>query len=146
MDDFGTLLMTMFLAKAWPQGDEGSVELIGWSDVSTIMFDVSKMAKDAVDTYGVVWRDGDDEELDRWLMEMSETGQFDGVASIPENVACELHRRAAFSVAAAMLEENAGEPLNLPLPAKAPDGLKGWALVLYILGGAGREYPEQFAF
>lgn len=145
-DDFGTMLMLMMLAKGWShEEDDGSREYATWEDVSEIMFDVAKMAHKGVREHDMAWRPESVEALDQWLMDVSESGQFEGQMSGPPVIFPELYRRARYAVAAAELENLKGPPLMLPLPLKAPDGLKGMALALYILGGPARDYPDQFA-
>ncbi|TNF21852.1 MAG: hypothetical protein EP318_06160 [Rhodobacteraceae bacterium] len=144
MKDFGTLLLRMFFAKNW-SAEDGPTEYATWEDVTAVMFDVAKMATQAADKYEAVWEPGAVEALDTWLMEIAESGQFDGRTTVPRDAAREMERRAKYAVVASELEAKRGSPLNLPFPAEAPDDMKGWGLVLYVLGGPARDYPEQFA-
>lgn len=145
MSDFGTVLLNTILDTAWPDGPYEPVELAQWTEVSELMFEIAQMANAALDMHGSRWEESSVAALDVWLMDIAKAGSFEGRVSIDADAAPELARRARFAVAASQLEAMSGEPLNLPLPALAPDGLKGLAAVLYVLGGPARDYPEQFA-
>jgi len=144
MERFGTDLMTMFLATSCPEHENGPREYPSWEDVSQLFFDNAEMIRAAAEKGGRVWSQDAPEQLDIWLMAMSEAGTFDAAHTLPFVVAEELWRRWSFAIAAAMLEHEAGEPLNLPLPREASDPIKGLAVMLYILGGPARAYPIEF--
>lgn len=141
-DNFGQALMSTFFDRAFPMTRNIELELVSWDEVAKLFFEASTMIKAAADADPKPWALSSVSLLDTWLREAAERGAWDGNISVPTGTAQELWRRWQYVIMASMLEEQKGEPLNLPVPKAADDGMKGWALVLYMVGGPGRSYPR----
>jgi len=145
MDSFGTDLYRMFLTVAWRNPDPTRLEFATWEDVAKMFFDSAAGIRDNVVVEGIPWKKRGIEELDIALMQMAEVGQFSGQFTVGPYAGAELWRRWQYAIIGARMEADAGNELNLPVPLDAPDDLKGWALVLYVLGGPARDYdPKMF--
>ena len=140
---FASDLRLMFLLRAYPVDDPGPMELVQWPTVVEIMFLHAPIFRAAAEQGGHVWNRNAVELADLALMRMAEGGHAGPLTlKVKNECAEELWRRCSFSIVGAQLEAKYGiEPLDLAVPDGAPNDVKIMAIILYILGGPGRDYP-----
>jgi hypothetical protein len=140
MSSFGLDLMMLFLEQVVPDLGERDTEFGQWSDLQEALFDGMRHMAALAKAAGREWDTTAPIRLDRWLVTMAETGQFTGAISVPPDLLEELSRRWTWSFMVASMEDARVGRLDLPIPAGLAADAKGWAAVLFMLGGPGREY------
>lgn len=140
MSAFGLELMTLFLEQVVPDLGETDTEFAQWEDVQKLFFSVAKHVREQAHSTGRSWATSAPIELDRYLIDLAKTGRFDGVVDAPAALMEELWRRWSWALIGSSLEMEAGNRLDLPLPKSAPPAARGWAVVLFVLGGPARDY------
>jgi hypothetical protein len=143
VSSFGTDVCKMFLATSWPNPDPDRIEWVKMSEAVTLFLENADPIRAAAHSQNREWSPIAVEEVDLWLIETAETGQFMGDFALPPIAAEELWRRWQYMIVGGLIESNAGTPLDIPVPMDAPDALKGMAVMLYCLAGPAREYPPD---
>lgn len=135
-------LLLTFLQKTWPRYDRVPEEYARWEDLTGMFFKAAPMIRSAAETQGHLWTARSVRVIDDWLLQMAESGIFDGTVTIPEGAAEELWRRWQYAIIGCKLEATAVEHIDVPVPSDAPDDIKSTAMLLFVLGGMARQYPR----
>lgn len=139
----GIDLLLTFLKKAWPRYDRVEPEYATWEELSELFFDNAPMVRAAAESAEREWTPKSVRDLDTWLSDLAALGEYESAFKVPHTAAEELWRRWQYAIIACELEATIEEHINMPAPSDAPDELKGFAIMLYILGGMARQYPKE---
>lgn len=138
----GMRLAICFLDRAFPDAG-GETQYAEWEDVQAIFFDLVKVVRPIAEGEGRKWSKANIRQLDDWLWQTAEAGQYSGAIILRKGCAEEMLRRCEYALIGASLEEAAGKPLHMAFPSDVPDDAKAFALMLFILGGPARDYRRD---
>lgn len=136
-------LIGTFLDNACPHLAGGSVVSISAAEIGELLFVNAGVIEREAGQRGMQWAPEAIDEIDLMLENIAESGVFDMRISLTPIGYTELWRRWSYALVAAELERNQQTGFSIPLPADAEPAIKGAAVLVYMLGSIGRDYPHS---
>ena len=136
-------LVGSFLDKAWPTRGQPQIRVVDAAEIGGFLFENAGPFKATAEKAGMVWRYEAIAEVDALLEAVANTGIAEFRITLSHQGTVEFWRRWNYAIIAFEMERRAETGLAIPLPSDAPDNVQGMAVMLYALGGIGRDYPHS---
>ncbi len=135
-------LVGLYLSRHCDDPAMAGIEPEGASAILELLYGLARGVKAAADM--VNWTPEAVAEVDRALEWMADNAGDGDTIDFPLSAAgrAELWQRWSWAIIAVAAEEHQDTGFELPLPAAASNGAKVMAVLLFLLSGIGREYPQ----
>lgn len=136
-------LVSQFLSNACPDLAGRPFRHIRADEVEAMLFAQLPMFRAEAERLGMAWSSEGVVDVDRMLANIAEVGMFEGGITLSPAGACEMYRRWHYSLIAAAFERQHMTDFVILAPDEAQLEAQAVVVMLTMLSGVGREYPEH---